>query len=66
MTNMLKKYGEHQKKVVPAPEKPKGSGVACDEPKCSGEMMIPQPIVKHPELPLKRASCGKCGWQGWV
>jgi len=67
MINMLKKYGEHQKKVVPTPEKPKSSGVACDEPKCSGEMMIKQPEVNHPEMPqLKRAVCGKCSWRGWV
>ena len=67
MTNMLKKYGEHQKEVVPTPEKPKSSGVACDELKCFGEMMVEQPEEKHPEMPqLKRASCGKCGWRGWV
>ena len=65
MTNMLKKYGEHQKKVTPK-SKSLPSGVACDELKCSGEMMVEQPEVTHPELPLKRASCGKCRWKGWV
>lgn len=62
----LKKYKDHQEKVSPITEKPASSGVACDEKKCKGEMMIHQPEVNHPELTLKRASCGECGWLGWV
>jgi hypothetical protein len=62
----LKKYETHQKKVVPKPKKPLPSGIACTEDWCDGEMMINQPDENHPELPLKRAICGKCGWRGWV
>jgi hypothetical protein len=63
---MLKEYSKHQKEVVPKKETPKSSGVACAEKKCKGEMMIWQPEINHPELPLKRVSCGECGWKGWV
>ncbi len=62
---MLKKYNENQKKKIPKPKREK-SGIACTEKKCKGEMMTWQPEVNHPELPLKRASCSKCGWKGWV
>lgn len=62
----MKKYSDNQKqkKVKPLYEK---SGVACDETKCKGEMMIVQPEQIHPEIKeLKRAECGKCSWKGWV
>jgi hypothetical protein len=63
----LKKYEDHQKKVLPEPQAPSPSRVACTEKECEGEMMIWQPVKSHPELPqLRRASCGKCGWRGWV
>lgn len=61
----MKKYGENQK--IKAPKKEfKKSDVACDELKCEGEMMIHLPEKIHPELGLKRASCGTCKWKGWV
>ena len=63
---MLKKYNKHQSDKIPEKKKSLKSGVACDEKKCKGEMMIWQPEVNHPELLLKRASCEKCGWKGWV
>lgn len=63
---MLKKYGDNQKQLTKDLPKSLPSGVACDEKKCDGELMTSQPENKHPELPLKRASCGKCGWKGWV
>ena len=59
----LKSYKDNQKVLA---KESKKSGVACDEKKCKGEMMIWQPEINHPELTLKRASCGKCGWRGWV
>lgn len=62
----LKKYETHQKEKIPK-KKFLESGVACTEKKCKGEMMIGQPEVRHPEYPeLRRASCGKCSWRGWV
>lgn len=63
----LKKYEDVQKKKGAKLPKPKlKSGVACTELKCKGEMMILEPIEKHPEYDLKRAICGDCGWKGWV
>jgi hypothetical protein len=62
----LKAYDQHQKETVPGPEAPLPSGIACTESDCPGEMMIVQPEQKHPELPLRRALCGRCGWRGWV
>lgn len=68
----LKKYEDVQKKKGAVPPKlDVGSGVACTEPKCKGEMMILQPEVIHPQYnekkkELKRAICGNCGWKGWV
>lgn len=62
----MKKYGDNQKEkeVKPLLEK---SGVACDELKCNGEMMIEIPAKRHPELKdLSRSHCGECGWRGWV
>ena len=72
---MLKKYDTHHKKVEGKDNTPtpvKRSGIACSEPKCEGEMLIWTPEIEHPELqgsngePLKRASCEKCNWRGWV
>ncbi len=64
---MLKKYETHQKNIKPTQVLPVGSGVACTETKCDGEMMVHKPAKKHPQLPeLYRASCGICGWRGWV
>lgn len=63
---MLKKYNTNQKERIKK-EPPTPSGVACDEKKCSGEMMIGIPVVHHPELKeLRRAECGVCKWKGWV
>lgn len=62
----LKKYATNQRKVLPK-DKKESSGVACDEKKCDGEMMIDLPVSQHPEIPkLRRAQCGVCGWLGWV
>lgn len=62
---MLKKYDTNQSEKATDKQYTK-SGVACTEVKCKGEMMIWLPEIKHPELDLKRASCGKCSWKGWV
>jgi len=63
---MLKKYTDNQNEKVELIEF-QSSGVACDEVKCDGEMMIPLPIKWHTELnKLRRAKCAQCGWLGWV
>ena len=62
----LKSYEENQRIKAPAKLSPMSSGVACTEKKCKGEMMIVQPVINHPQLPLKRAICNKCKWRGWV
>lgn len=59
----LKDYDENQEAKVP-PREFLPSGIACRD--CGKEMMIQKPIENHPELPLKRAQCGECGWLGWV
>lgn len=34
---------------------------------CPGEMMVPLPSARHPELEgLVQAVCGECGMLGWV
>lgn len=34
---------------------------------CPGEMVIPLPVVRHPQLKVLRdAHCDTCGWMGWV
>ena len=66
MPNKLKKYDDAAAEKQPDLVPPVASGVACDEPKCKGEMGYPQPAKRHPELPgLTRAVCGECGWVGW-
>ncbi len=63
---MLKLYKDNQEEKEVKKEF-EGSGVACDEKNCKGEMMVELPIKKHPEFKeLRRAFCGKCNWQGWV
>jgi len=58
-------------------EEPEASHVACDEKDCKGEMMITVPHIEHYSVgrpgeagaiktELLRASCGECGWLGWV
>lgn len=62
---MLIKYSDNQKSKVKE-EEFEPSGIACGNHKCKGEMMIYQPVNKHPTLPLKRARCGICKWLGWI
>jgi len=62
----LKKYEDNMKEKTPEKLDSVGSSVACSEEKCKGEMMVVQPTMKHLQLPLHRAICGKCGWRGWV
>ena len=63
----LKPYQKHQGEIVSPNTETLPSGVACDELKCKGEMMIAQPTKKHPELKgLRRAQCNRCKWLGWV
>ena len=62
----LKPYGAAQQDKLPNPLSPTPSGIACQESRCSGEMMYANPAQIHPEMPeLKRAVCGACGWRGW-
>jgi len=62
----LKKYEAAVAAKSPEIIPPVASGVACTEAKCKGEMVYPQPAVKHPELKdLQRAVCGECGWRGY-
>ena len=66
MPKKLKSYASRMRQKAPK-VKLEDSGVGCSERKCSGEMMIHSPYVHHQELVgLKRASCAKCGWLGWV
>jgi hypothetical protein len=45
----------------------KVKGMVKTKEPCGGEMLIHEPEISHPEYAnLKRASCGKCGWRGWV
>ena len=71
----LKKYNTHQKTKLPK-KKTEPSGVACDEKKCKGEMMIQLPIVEHysegragepgaVKSDLRRAVCDTCGWNSY-
>jgi hypothetical protein len=67
MTKRLKKYSTNMNSKAPVEEWTDPSGVACDEKKCKGEMIMSSPIKNHAELPnLRRAKCNICGWLGWV
>lgn len=63
----LKRYEDNMKQQAPVEVWVTPSGIACTEPKCTGEMMVKTPVEKHPELKdLRRAKCAECGWRGWV